>query len=292
MAQKDIVEKTLESYADVFADIVNVLLFHGETVVTPESLEDTGAISQYKAENKIHEQERDTVKLWKDKNIAFALIGFENQTKSEKDMPFRVLGYDGAAYRSQLLNKKNKSRYPVITIVLYFGKGHWNQPKSIGKLVSLPDGLDRYFNDYKINVFEISWLSDEQVDMFKSDFRVVADYFTQMRKNNSYNPSPQTLVHVDEVLKLLGIFGEDARFIEKFSTSERKKVNNMCEWLDMVETKSREEGRIEGRIQEAVEAAVEYNSSEKDTIARLMKKFDLSEEEAKKYYDMYSPQTV
>ena len=30
MAQKDIAEKTLESYNDVFADILNVLLFHGE----------------------------------------------------------------------------------------------------------------------------------------------------------------------------------------------------------------------------------------------------------------------
>ena len=30
MAEKDIVEKTLEAYNDVFADIVNVLLFNGK----------------------------------------------------------------------------------------------------------------------------------------------------------------------------------------------------------------------------------------------------------------------
>lgn len=29
MAEKDIAEKTLEAYDDVFADIVNVLLFQG-----------------------------------------------------------------------------------------------------------------------------------------------------------------------------------------------------------------------------------------------------------------------
>ena len=34
MAQKDITEKTLESYNDVFADILNVLLFHGEQLFT------------------------------------------------------------------------------------------------------------------------------------------------------------------------------------------------------------------------------------------------------------------
>ena len=33
MAEKDIVEKTLEAYNDVFADIVNVLLFDGEKLI-------------------------------------------------------------------------------------------------------------------------------------------------------------------------------------------------------------------------------------------------------------------
>ena len=33
MAEKDIAEKTLEAYNDVFADIINVLLFNGEQQV-------------------------------------------------------------------------------------------------------------------------------------------------------------------------------------------------------------------------------------------------------------------
>ena len=33
MGEKDIVEKTLEAYNDVFADIVNVLLFKGERII-------------------------------------------------------------------------------------------------------------------------------------------------------------------------------------------------------------------------------------------------------------------
>lgn len=32
MGEKDIIEKTLESYNDVFADIVNVLLFKGNVL--------------------------------------------------------------------------------------------------------------------------------------------------------------------------------------------------------------------------------------------------------------------
>ena len=33
MGQKDIAEKTLEEYNDVFADIVNVLIFNGKRTV-------------------------------------------------------------------------------------------------------------------------------------------------------------------------------------------------------------------------------------------------------------------
>ena len=37
MAEKDMTEKTLESYNDVFADIVNVLLFNGRQVVNEKA---------------------------------------------------------------------------------------------------------------------------------------------------------------------------------------------------------------------------------------------------------------
>ena len=64
MGEKDATEKTLESYADVFADIVNVLLFEGQPLIVPEDLRDALPRSVYKADGKLHEQERDTAKFW------------------------------------------------------------------------------------------------------------------------------------------------------------------------------------------------------------------------------------
>ena len=65
MAQKDITQKILEAYNDVFADIVNVLLFNGEKQIQPEELEDRGAKAFYKENGVLHEMERDVVKRWK-----------------------------------------------------------------------------------------------------------------------------------------------------------------------------------------------------------------------------------
>ena len=60
MGQKDITEKVLEDYNDVFADIINGLLFDGVQEIKPEDLENTTVHAQYKAEDgKVHELERD-----------------------------------------------------------------------------------------------------------------------------------------------------------------------------------------------------------------------------------------
>lgn len=69
MAEKDITEKNLEALNDVFADIVNVLLFKGEQVIKEKELEADITKSMFKADGKIHEQERDVSKFWKNGEI-------------------------------------------------------------------------------------------------------------------------------------------------------------------------------------------------------------------------------
>ena len=103
MGEKDTVTKTLESYESVFADIVNVLLFHGERLIQPEDLVDQTPRAMYKADDKIREVERDVAKRWVKNNIRIACIGLENQTKADPYMPLRVMGYDVVEYQTQLI---------------------------------------------------------------------------------------------------------------------------------------------------------------------------------------------
>ena len=65
MGEKDVSEKILEDYNDVFSDIINGLVFKGEQIVQPEALRNSAVHSQYKADdNKLHELERDVTKHW------------------------------------------------------------------------------------------------------------------------------------------------------------------------------------------------------------------------------------
>ena len=122
-------------------------------------------------------------------------------------------------------------------------------------------------NDYKIHVFEIAFMDKEEVDLFQSDFRVVADYFVQKRENGDYEPSLQDLAHVQETLQLLSIMTNDHRFEEVYneaSDAQKGEMRNMCEILDKIESKGRAEGIAEG--------IAKGNTEGKNQMADLMKR--------------------
>ena len=265
MAGKDATEKILEAYNDVFSDIVNVLLFQGEEILKADELEDQAPRAYYKADGKVHEIERDVAKRWKKEQIRLACIGVENQTGIDPDMPLRVIGYDGAEYRAQLLEKENAVRYPVVTLVLYFGhKKHWNQAKSLLERVDVPEKFRPFVNDYKINLFEIAYLTREQVELFQSDFRIVADYFVQKREKNDYTPSAQTMKHVQETLQLLSVMTGDHRFEDVCNDQQEGGPQNMCEVLERVENRG-----IQIGMQKGTQSGIQQGE---DMFALLVKK--------------------
>lgn len=115
---------------------------------------------------------------------------------------------------------QKNSRYPVVTLVLYFGhEKHWSQPLRLKECLDIPPEFEPYVNDYRINLFEIAYLTQEQVALFQSDFRIVADYFVQKR--------------------------------------EKGGIHNMCDVLDRIELKGRREGRQEGRREGELKAKKE-----------------------------------
>ena len=63
-----------------------------------------------------------------------------------------------------------------------------------------------------LNVFEIVYLTEEQIEMFQSDFGIIEDYFVKRRKGYKTIENYKQIKHVDEMLKFMRIFVEDERF--------------------------------------------------------------------------------
>ena len=285
MQGKDITEKMLEKYNDVFADILNVLLFAGGDVVDESALTDALPMSMLKIDGRVRTQERDIAKYWRKNKINVALFGLENQTVPNKLMPLRVFGYDGAEYVKQSRKENSdRAKYPVITLVLYLGyEKRWNYPKRLFDVLDIDKDIRPYVNDFKINLFEIAYLEREKIDLFKSDFRILADYLYQMRKNRDYIADKTNIAHVEELLTLMSAMTGDNRFEETINDFKGKEKVNMCEVLDRVEARGIEKGRLEGRQEGTINTLI---SLVKDGILSLDEaaiRADMSAKDFKKY---------
>ena len=251
MNGKDITQKMLERYNDVFADIVNVLLFNGKKIVDEDELIDTPVDSALKIDGEIHSQDRDVAKYWKNSQINIALFGLENQTVPDKLMPMRVIGYDGAEYKKQVLEENRyKKKYPVITLVLYMGYDrNWKYSNSLLDLLEVDENLKPYVSDYKINIFEIAFLDREKINLFKSDFRMLADYLYQMRMTNTYRGDESNVKHVDEILMLMSAMSGFKNVENIIKVAHERKVSNMKGFFELAEEKGLERGLELGRTE-------------------------------------------
>lgn len=248
---KDRAGKYLEAYPDVFADIVNVLLF-GEQAIAPENLLDGPTEAVYKAENgeELLEQRRDISKYVVKNGERRLLIGLENQSEPDKDIVFRLMGYDYTSYRSQI--QSGKKRYPVISVVMYFGEKPWCGPFSIRERLRSASEYETELIDYRIHLIDVPGLPKEARNQFTSDFRVVADFFAN-RKRMDYVPDDRVLAHAEAVLHLLRVFTGDKRYeeIEKEIADGCRKGErfSMCEFAERMERKGIEKGICQGLSQ-------------------------------------------
>ncbi|MGP1611941.1 MAG: Rpn family recombination-promoting nuclease/putative transposase [Catonella sp.] len=253
MKEKDIAEKILLSFNDVFADVVNGTIFDGRDVVKSEDLEEAGTVTQFKDdENVHHEQLRDVAKLWKKNGVIFSFIGVENQSVPDEDLILRVCAYDGVTYKNQ---QGRAEIYPVFTIVIYWGKTKWKAPISLKERITCPTELEGLISDHKFKLVEMARLTDEEIERYKGDFNFIAGI---MAKEENYEPNQEEIRHPDEVLDLLSLLTNDERFAEaKSEVKSMKKEGgtvDMCGFLDKIENRGIEKG-IEKGIEQGEEIA-------------------------------------
>ena len=205
MSTIDTVTKEFISDNEVFADVVNFLIFDGEQVVTPDSLiemDSTSIAVPYGTDNSGTpvQKERDviknvTCKMYSD--MVFAIVGIENQTNVNYAMPVRNMLYDALTYTGQVEKanksyrkekvklsgveflshfKKDDKLIPVITLVINFSPDKWDAPMTLHEMIDFKsDILKKFIPDYWINVIEPATLTKEQLKKFTTGFREVME---------------------------------------------------------------------------------------------------------------------
>lgn len=248
MGQKDLTEKNLEFYPDVFADVLNSLLYQGKQVVTPEDLQAAPTETLYSGrDGSLRNQFHDVSKFVMKNGHIKMQYTIENETKAKKKAVLRKAGYEGAVYREQY---DRKECYPVVSIMLHWGKERWKQPHILSRLwkkEQIPDEIGAYIDEIKLHVFDMRHLSKEIRSRFQSDMRIVVDYLAE---GEAYVPTRQKIIHIEALLLMLKALTGDSRY--ESMIEEMTEVENtggevtMCELLDKYEAKGMARGITKG----------------------------------------------
>ena len=292
MGKEDKTEKMFVGCADVFAELINVLVYKGEKVLQEADLLPGPTESVYpkavgQRKQVLQQQFRDFSMYEMIDGKAHALYNVENQSRIDRQMALRCAGYDGIEYRRQHKRGKRKQGiYPVISLVLNWGIKPWKSPTSVKDLLDYPvhKEAEEYINNNKMHVFDMRFLSKEVYDKFYGDMRVVLDY---LMYPDSIRKNMQVLKNPEEVLRMIATLSGDIRYLDKIVWVKQGGKNKMCEVLDRAINEGRNEGRCEGRCEGLISVCKDFKLSYEQTAAKLKEKFQLSDQEIEKNMKQY-----
>ena len=115
--------------------------------------------------------------------------------------------------------------------------------------------------------------------MFKSDFKVVARFFVNKRRDPDYvADDPTEIQHVDEVLKLLSVMTGDRDYENVICDEMKGQVKSMCDVAERLKNIGRQEGFQAGRSEGRLEGRSEGRSEERINAVKFAISLGASEE--------------
>lgn len=297
MGQKDLAAKQFERSPEVFADIINTFIYEGKQVVCSKDLQPAPTESLYSAANGVLHNQYNDVSKYEMKNGRIAMqYTLENQSNPDHKILLRKAGYEGAIYRQQY---EGKETYPLITLVLYWGKRAWNGNSDLMKLFrgkKLHRMARKYIDNVCLHMYSMRCLPWEIRQRFKSDMRVVVDYLAE---DKEYEPADQEIADIEGTMRMLYALTGDADFINNIGLMQeyRRKGGRvtMCEVVDKFVQRGREQGIKEGLekgMQEEklrgatafVKETIQQKQPKEYIISMLQTCFQLGGEEADNLY--------
>ena len=321
MGDKDSITKQYMKQPERFADLFNGFCFGGEEKLHPDELKDmdTASIVLPYGEDGAplpKQKARDVLKLAlkTDGKAAYCILGVENQSKVHTAMPVRNMLYDAmtlaeqvAAAASSHKDAHNRGKdsveylsgfhredklLPVITLVIYWGADEWEAPVTLREMY--PEGLDErilhYANEYKVNLISPAQMTDEQLDVFRSDLKAVLKFI----KHSKDKQELANLVNNNQDYKSLDRLAAQTISVcsgQDFNFPVGEERIDVCKAIDDMVTDARNEGINQGISQGRNEAENEgmkniiatvrdLKLSKEVAVQQLAKRYPVSQDEA------------
>ena len=297
----DAVTKAYIRKNEVFADAFNYFMYDGEQEIQPEQLRelDTTEIaillnekdtketknSKSASGTKNVQKYRDLLKsaaIMEDGEVAYVLLGIENQTEVHYAMPVKNMLYDAMQYNQQVADAaathkgkesstestkrkisngeflagfyKDDKLIPVITLVLFFNADEWDGPRSLFDMMDISNRiLKKYVQNYQMHIISPQQIADGDLEKFHSSLREVMGCIKYSNDKNKLaafirgNPRMNMEVEAARGIETIARMG-----IEREEVDSMGNVN-MCKAIeDMIQDvvdEKKDDWLSEGRIQ-------------------------------------------
>ena len=229
-----------------FADLCNYALFQGRQVIKSEEL-----VSRENDLSTLIGNVEDPTEIKRYRDIVrkasihgdYVIIGVEHQSTFDKNMIFRILNYDATTYINQVESKKEV--YPVGSFVFYTGDQEWNSPETLKEtLKNIPPEMEPYINDWRFPVVELKTMDSRKLTNRR--LRDVVEISQSMFKG-SYDSLRENRIIETESIIMASIFTHTN--IKREDLPEGDEMN-MCEGMDRLFQKLRNEGMEKGKREE------------------------------------------
>ena len=279
MGKKDIAEKLYTENNQVFADIVNYMVYDGVEMVHPADLMELGSEELILKGGDKQQRYRDVMKkvvIRQDKDAIYMLVSLENQSEVHYAMPVRNMLNDSMRYMRQVEQIRRErfqqgrkkagpqehiamdgqthaeflSGMPIITIVILFQDQTWNGPKSIHEMLNTTDpAVLKYVQDYKIHVIAPADMTEDELRKFQSSMREVLNFIKYSKDKRKLaqimQADAERFKHMErEAVQLLNLVTG-----AEMEMDEEKEVVNMCKAIQDMREEERELGWQENKRQ-------------------------------------------
>jgi len=279
MGKYDISEKEYFKNNEMFSNIFNYFLYDGQNEIKKEDLEelDTKLVFTNPVDSI---RERDIYKkaiIKNDGERTYLLLGIENQTKMDKYMLLRIIGYNYFSYYNQIQNieKSNKDDkiklYPVITLIIYFSYKKWSGPKDLYSLLDIKDErIKKYISNEKLNIIEPYNMNENDFVKLNNELAFLFRFI-----KNSGNKDNLSKLVLNSDYREIDI--KTVRLINRVTSAEINIVEsegriNMCKAINDMKKESRQEGILEGErinLNKNIKT-MNSNGADEKTIAKLL----------------------
>lgn len=178
--------------------------------------------------------------------------------------------------------KKDKLK-PVITLTVYWGMEEWDAPRNLYDMLNTNNtDVLKFVNNYKLNLVIPQELSD--FSGFHTELGKLFNIYKYAKDKNAMDKLLKNSAYKSVKIETVDMMNTFLGIKIPINSLNKEEAIDMCKAWD----EQRAEGRTEGLIEERIHTLLEFNKTPDECISDIIKRYGLSEEDARNYFDKFA----